>query len=349
MKRLRKRAGKPLRFKKMSVKEQARYIQLMGELLINGFSIQEATEILLKIQSITKSHIQTTQRMLQEGYSFSDALQQMGFSPEKLVQIELAEMHGNLIETLKGIAEQFRLVEEFHKELKKMISYPCLLLLFLLGILVALQQMVLPQLLATDMVVSSHWGIVFLRSFHWYVFGAALLGTILFLFIRMRLVKMDVIQKYTWLSKKVFIGSMFSLYQSSYIALELGKLFYEGLELRQIIYCLKETKQGSLIQLLAFRLTKGLELGIPLAEQIQSYSFFTDDFNQIILQGEAKGQLGKELVFYSSVTRRRFFQKIDRLLHWIQPVVFLGIASLILLIYAAILLPVYGNIEEVLL
>nr|WP_240940604.1 type II secretion system F family protein [Enterococcus durans] len=102
----------------------------MGELLLNGFSIQEAITILLKIQAITKIHLQNAQRLLQEGHPFYDVLQQMGFSSEKLVQVELAEMHGNLIETLKGIAEQFRLVEEFRKELKKMISYPCLLLFF---------------------------------------------------------------------------------------------------------------------------------------------------------------------------------------------------------------------------
>ena len=318
MKRQKKRVGRPQRFKKMSIKEQAKYIQLMGELLLNGFSIQEAITILLKIQAITQIHLQNAQRLLQEGHPFYDVLQQMGFSSEKLVQVELAETHGNLIETLKGIAEQFRLVEEFRKELKKMISYPCLLLIFLLGILVALRQMVLPQLLATDMVAASHWGIVFLKTFHWYLLGAFLVGGLLLIFIQVRLTKMDVIQKYTWFSQLVFFGRMFSLYQSSYIALELGKLFYEGLELRQIIYCLKETRQGSLIQLLAFRLTKGLESGIPLAEQFQSYTLFTEDFSQIILQGEAKGQLGKELLFYSSLTIRHFFQKINRILHWIQ-------------------------------
>ncbi len=152
-----------------------------------------------------------------------------------------------------------------------------------------------------------------------------------------------------WFSNKPLIGSLFSLYQSSYIALEFGKLFYEGLELRQIIFCLKETKQGSLIQLLAFRLTKGLESGISLAQQFETYSFLTAEFSQIVLQGEAKGNLGKELLFYSKLARQHFFQKVNRGLSWIQPVLFLGIASLILLIYAAILLPVYGNIEEVLL
>lgn len=230
-----------------------------------------------------------------------------------------------------------------------MISYPCLLCLFLLGILVALRQFILPQLLTSEMVMDTHWGIRFLQSFHWYVLLVLLSVGLLCLFIKIRLLKMDMIQRGEWFSNKPLIGSLFSLYQSSYIALEFGKLFYEGLELRQIIFCLKETKQGSLIQLLAFRLTKGLESGISLAQQFETYSFLTAEFSQIVLQGETKGNLGKELLFYSKLARQHFFQKVNRGLSWIQPVLFLGIASLILLIYAATLLPVYGNIEEVLL
>lgn len=341
--------GDRVLFKKMSLSHQAKYIQLTGELLVNGFSIQETMDILLKMAPVPKIYLQQGQQLLQSGHTFYDVLQEMGFTQEKLVQIELAESHGNLIKTLKSMAEQFRLVDEFRKELKKIISYPCLLLLFLLGILVALRQFILPQLLHTEMVMNTHWGILLLQSFHWYGLATLCLVLFIFFYIKIRLAKMDMIQKGEWFSRQLVVGTFFSLYQSAYIALEFGKLFYEGLELQQIIFCLKETKQGSLIQLLAFRLAKGLETGIPLAKQFQDYSFLTKEFSQIILQGEAKGNLGKELLFYSKLTRQQFFQKINQWLHWLQPILFLAIAGLILLIYAAILLPVYGNIEEVLL
>ena len=45
-------AGDRLPSKKMSLNHQAKYIRLMGELLDHGFSIQEATEILLKITPV---------------------------------------------------------------------------------------------------------------------------------------------------------------------------------------------------------------------------------------------------------------------------------------------------------
>lgn len=214
-------SGNHMPSKKMSREHQAKYIQLMGELLIHGFSIQEAMAILLKMTPIPKSYLQYGQSLLQEGHPFYDVLQGMGFAQEKLVQIELAETHGNLIKTLKGMAEQFRLVDNFQKELKKMISYPSLLLLFLLGILVALRQFILPQLLHTEMVMSSHWGIRFLQTFHWYGLIGLLIIMFLFLFIKIRLRKMDKIQKNDWLSKKIGIGTFISLYQSSYYCLRI--------------------------------------------------------------------------------------------------------------------------------
>lgn len=62
------------------------------------------------------------------------------------------------------------------------------------------------------------------------------------------------------------------------------KAFHEGFELRQIIVCLKETKQESLIQHLASKLIQGLEAGMSLAEQFQNYRFLSEEFSKIVLQ-----------------------------------------------------------------
>ena len=111
---------------------------------------------------------------------------------------------------------------------------------------------------------------------------------------------------------------------------------------------MKETKQESLLQHLASKMIQGLEAGIPLADQFQNYRFLSEEFSKIILQGEAKGNLGKELIFYSEWTRKQLFKRLQHWLHFIQPIIFWGVAVLILLVYAAVLLPVYGSIEEVL-
>lgn len=101
------------------------------------------------------------------------------------------------------------------------------------------------------------------------------------------------------------------------------------------------------MQQLALQMANELEKGISLATQFEKYSFLTEEFSTIVQQGELKGNLGKELLFYSNYTRQHFFERLNRWLSWIQPVLFLVIACLILMIYAAVLLPIYGNLEEV--
>lgn len=99
---------------------------------------------------------------------------------------------------------------------------------------------------------------------------------------------------------------------------------------------------------LALKMEMGMREGQPLVEQLEDYSFFTKEFTIIVHQGEAKGKLGAELLLYSELIWGRFFSKLERLMTWIQPLIFLLVAVLIVTIYAAILLPIYGNMEGVL-
>lgn len=154
--------------------------------------------------------------------------------------------------------------------------------------------------------MQEHWGIQLIQVFHWYVLLFILAVTLLALLVRYRLMKLSPVDQSEWISRQLLIGPIYSLYQSAYLSLEIGKLFHEGFELRQIIVCLKETKQESLIQHLASKLIQGLEAGMSLAEQFQNYRFLSEEFSKIVLQGEAKGSLGKELIFTANGQENSF-------------------------------------------
>ena len=49
---------------------------------------------------------------------------------------------------------------------------------------------------------------------------------------------------------------------------------------------------------------------------------------------------------YSHLTRTAFFQRMEKILNWIQPIVFLLIAGLIVSLYAAMFLPLYDSMGE---
>ena len=275
MKKLRKKLGSQNYSKGLTRSQQNQFAQTMGELLLTGFSLQESLYLLLTIRSFQPAILANIQHQLKEGQPFSEVLSQTGYGAEQLVQIELAELHGNLPATLLEIAKQFRLVEGFRNDLKKLLAYPMLLLTFLLGILFSMRLLVLPQLIGSGMVMEEHWGIQLIQVFHWYVLLFILVVALLTFLVRYRLMKLSPIDRSEWISRQLVIGPIYSLYQSAYLSLEIGKLFHEGFELRQIIVCLKETKQESLIQHLASKMIQGLEAGIPLADQFQNYRFLS--------------------------------------------------------------------------
>lgn len=59
--------------------------------------------------------------------------------------------------------------------------------------------------------------------------------------------------------------------------------------------------------------------------------------------GELKSKLGKELMIFSEENWSLFFERMERAMQLIQPIVFLLVALLIILIYGAMLLPIYSN------
>lgn len=67
----------------------------------------------------------------------------------------------------------------------------------------------------------------------------------------------------------------------------------------------------------------------------------------MIEYGDIKSKLGQELDIYSQESWETFFSQLNRATQWIQPIIFLVVAVVIVMIYAAILLPIYQHMGDV--
>lgn len=67
----------------------------------------------------------------------------------------------------------------------------------------------------------------------------------------------------------------------------------------------------------------------------------------MIEYGEIKSKLGRELDIYAQESWELFFSQLYQATQLIQPLVFLLVAVIIVIIYAAILLPIYQNMGGV--
>lgn len=329
---------------KKGLKARYQFLEMFVLLLENGFSIQESLYVMLRSQSFSQELLTIMTEALSTGKSLAECFDLMGFTTQEVMQIQLAEVHGNLVEALQNISQQLTIMNQQTAELKKIISYPIVLLVFSSGMLLSMRYILLPQLLASDMVQADHWGIWVMR-YSPIILGIGLLGMILVaLIIQWYFKRKSILKKARFISRLPFVGSFYTLYQTSYFSLEWGKLFKEGFEMKQILSILVLLPNQTLMVALAQEINQGLQEGIILTDQLSHYSFLTPEFSLIVFQGEIKGRLGDELLIYQQLLMKKIVAKMEQTIRLIQPIVFVLIAAVIVAIYVAMFLPIYGNI-----
>ena len=137
---------------------------------------------------------------------------------------------------------------------------------------------------------------------------------------------------------------MLGLRNYLYYAREWGNMIGQGLELSQI-FAIMQDQPSQLFQEIGADMAAALQAGQGYADKVASYPFFKKELSLMIEYGEVKSKLGSELEVYAEKTWEEFFLRINRAMNFIQPLVFIFVALVIVLLYAAMLLPIYQNME----
>ena len=298
----------------------------------------EVVSFLERSALIEKDYVVQIKQGLSQGKSFSEMMGNLGFSSSIVTQLSLAEVHGNLHLSLGKIEEYLDNLSKVKKKLIEVATYPIILLAFLLLIMLGLRNYLLPQLDSSNIatVVISNLPQIFL--------GLALaLGTVsltgLFFYRKSRK-----IQVFSFLAKIPFMGVFIQYYLTAYYAREWGNMIGQGLELSQIFQMMQE--QGNpLFKEIGQDLEQSLQNGREFSKVVQNYPFFRRELGLIIEYGEVKSKLGSELEVYAEKTWESFFTRVNQTMNLVQPLVFIFVALLIVLLYAAMLLPMYQNME----
>ena len=213
-----------------------------------------------------------------------------------------------------------------------------MLLGFLVLIMMGLRNYLLPQLssqnFATQLI--GHLPTIFLLTV---LMLLGLTGAIYLVFKGQKRIPV-----YSFLARFPFIGSFVRIYLTAYYAREWGNMIGQGLELSQIFQIMQE-QRSVLFQEIGQDLGQALQNGQEFSDKIASYPFFKKELSLIIEYGEVKSKLGSELEIYALKTWEEFFSRVNRTMNLIQPLVFVFVALMIVLLYAAMLLPLYQNME----
>ncbi|WP_375138171.1 MULTISPECIES: competence type IV pilus assembly protein ComGB [Streptococcus] len=324
--------------RKLSLIRQRKVIELFHNLFISGFHLVEIVDFLKRSQLLADCYTTILSQGLLAGKTFSALLSDLQFSETVVTQVALAEVHGKLELSLSNIQDYLSNLMKIRKKLVEVATYPVILLVFLLAIMLGLKNYLLPQLEEENGLTKMIDNLP--------IFFLTLLGTglVITLLLKYWYEKSEKVKTISLLVRLPFLGKLMQLYLTAYYAREWGNLIGQGLEMSQISDLMQQ-QSSSLFRGLGSQLEKALENGTSFEEHIRSYSFFRRELSLIIEYGQVKAKLGHELAVYADECWEEFFTKIQTYMQFIQPIVFLFVALIIVLIYAAMLLPIYQQME----
>ncbi|WP_334116670.1 competence type IV pilus assembly protein ComGB [Streptococcus parasuis] len=324
--------------KKLSLVRQRKVIELFNNLFASGFHLGEIVDFLKRSQLLADQYTQVLSNGLLAGKPFSSLLGDLRFSDAVVTQVALAEVHGNTSLSLSHIQSYLENVSKVRKKLIEVATYPIILLAFLLLIMLGLKNYLLPQLEEGNVatILIQHLPTICL-SFCGLFFLAVLGGLIWYR-------RTNKIKAFSRLVALPFFGKLIQTYLTAYYAREWGSLIGQGLDMPQIVGLMQDQK-SQLFREIGEDLERSLSDGYSFHSHIQTYGFFKRELSLMIEYGQVKSKLGSELSVYATECWEEFFTRVNRAMQLIQPLVFLFVALMVVLIYAAMLLPIYQNME----
>ena len=273
------------------------------------------------------------------GHGLANILSELRFSDAVVTQIALSEIHGDTRRSLQRIESYLDSLSQVKRRVIEVATYPFLLLSFLILIMLGLKNYLLPQLsqgrsFATDMI----------QNLPTFFFVSLMLLGCFILVTYFWFKKRNPLVVYRRLAQIPYIGGFVRLYLSAYYAREWGNLIGQGLELSTIVTIMQDQK-SRLFVAIGRDLEEALLSGQSFSDKVSTYPFFKKELGLMIEYGEVKAKLGSELSIYAQESWEMFFARITKATQFIQPAIFILVALIIVLIYAAMLLPMYQNME----
>lgn len=331
--------------KRLTAKQRAYLLLTLADMLEEGFSINQSLvfmKLLMKPQAL---QIESVIRLLQQGQSFEKSIQDLGYSVSTVAQLFYAQRQGRFVEALRSTATQMQQVQNYQQKIVKVITYPLIMGGFLITMMFGMRILLLPQIMSfiSQDTYDSNFLVRLLVTFFNYLPQISLfllsICLLIYLCVDFYLLRLDYLERYRLLLRLPFLKYWIRSYCSYKLSKELGYFFEGGYSLLQTVDVLTLYPIDPFLTEIAERLKDGLIRGEPLAEIIQEMKLFSIELPMVIYQGELTSQTAQKCKVYSEKLFHDLMEDIAKKIGYIQPLLFLLIAVLILGMYLTIMLP----------
>lgn len=337
---------------KWRMKEQVDLLKQLANLLEKGYSLMNSFEFaILVLKGPRKSQLQAAMEELKKGSSIHLVFTNLAFHSDILGYLFFAEQHGDIVSALRRSCTMMERKILHTSKLQKAFHYPAFLLLLLIGMVLLFNSFLLPQFSSLYQSVQSSPisdGVIAVLRFLPFLFTVLMIGILLAILVYYTVVK----KLHPSLQMKIMMGiplfrSLLLSYNSHYFSEQVSSLLQGGLSVKEVFQFIEMQPHHSFFRWEATEIKQLLETGEKLDEVLQNRHHYEKELPYVVAHGQASGNLGKELADYSEMVIEKVELLVNRCLAIVQPILFAVIGMIVVMMYLAMLLPMFTMLDSI--
>lgn len=343
--------------KKLKAKQLAAFCRELSTLLASGVTLVRALDIISEQEGINKDERDIYKDVLQDlkrGISLSDAMESKECFPDLMIgMIRSGEGSGNLDLVTQRLSVQYEKDYKLTQQVKSAMTYPCILLVLCVVIVILIVTFILPQfqslfdqMESLPMITNILIAVSNFLVQKWYI--ALLTVAVIVALIRIIVGIPSVRRGVDWLKVHMWgFGKLFKVVYTARFARTLSSLYSSGMPLVSAVGVAAKTIGNGYVESQFDEVITMVRSGVPLSQGLREVDGLLKKLSSTILVGEESGRLDVMLDSIAETLESDAEQATKRMVTLLEPILIIFMALIVGCIMIGVMLPIYQSYSAI--
>ena len=322
-------------------------LENIANFLKQGYLIKDVLNLCLIIHQTEK--IKLIEQNLVAGKAFDEVIIEIDFDNTFIEYFKFFRFKNNISTAIEHSLKICRKKEQIFTQLKKELTYPVLLIIFLMFFSLFIVYGLLPSIMQLFVEFNISPSIItrIIRSIIPIIVIFIILSFTVFFTIRIYAIKRKYFKLIDLLIEKiVLIRRLIQKYYSLKFALYYNELLINGYDSTDIIVMLYEQIDDSDIKMIIYEIYRQVLEGEALEDIINDFEYFEPLFIAYFKLLIHDNQKDKSLDNYLRVSIDTLHMQVTRLIKLFVPIIYCFVAGFVILVYVAIVIPMMNVVSN---
>ena len=343
--------------KKLKAKQLAAFCRELSTLLASGVTLVRALDIISEQEGINKDERDIYKDVLQDlkrGISLSDAMESKECFPDLMIgMIRSGEGSGNLDLVTQRLSVQYEKDYKLTQQVKSAMTYPCILLVLCVVIVILIVTFILPQfqslfdqMESLPMITNILIAVSNFLVQKWYI--ALLTVAVIVALIRIIVGIPAVRRGVDWMTVHMWgFGKLFKVVYTARFARTLSSLYSSGMPLVSAVGVAAKTIGNGYVESQFDEVITMVRSGVPLSQGLREVDGLLKKLSSTILVGEESGRLDVMLDSIAETLEADAEQATKRMVTLLEPILIIFMALIVGCIMIGVMLPIYQSYSAI--